>query len=202
MEGPLDRIPTKRSTGVEAIHDDGRPVGGTLLGFWQWAGSDLVGNTLRGWLAEYLVALDLGVAEDPRSEWAAYDLKMQNGTRVEVKASAYVQSWKQQGLSTPRFSIRAARGWDPDTDTVAAHPTRSSDVYVFCLLAHRDQATLDPCNVSQWTFFVIPTTMLEKQLGTQKSVGVTTLRRIGAKEVRFGSISSAVQEALHPTFWA
>ena len=196
MAGSLDRIHTVRRTGLEVIHRNGHPVGGSLLDFWKWAGSDLVGNTFRGWLAEYFVALDLGIADGMRSEWTAYDLEMEDGTKVEVKTSAYVQSWKQKGLSSPRFSIRRALGWDPDTDTFTEHPMRPSDIYVFCLHKHRDQATLDVCNVSQWTFFVIPTKVIDDELDSQKSVGVATLRRIGASEVPFGKIRQTVTNML------
>ena len=196
MARSLDRIHPVRRTGREEIHHNGHPVGGSLLGFWQWAGSGLEGNTFRGWLAEYLVALDLGIAHGVRSGWIAYDLEMEDGTKVEIKSSAYVQHWKQKGLSTPRFSIRPALGWDPDTDTYTEHPRRASDYYVFCLHKHRDQATLDVLNVSQWTFFVIPTKAIDDKLDSQKSVGVTTLRRIGACEVPFGKIRQTVTNML------
>ena len=196
MAGSLDRIHPVRRTGLEVIHRNGHPVGESVLDFWKWAGSDLVGNTFRGWFAEYLVALALGIAHGVRSDWIAYDLEMEDGTKVEVKTSAYVQSWKQKDLSTPRFSIRLALGWDPDTDTFTKRPIRSSDFYVFCLHKHRDQATLDVCNVSQWTFFVIPTQVIDDDLGRQKSVGVATLRQIGASEVPFGKIRQTVTNML------
>jgi hypothetical protein len=66
----------------------------TLLDFWQWAYSDLLSNTNRGRLAEFIVAraLSLGLT-DVRIEWDAVDLVTPTGVKVEVKSAAYLQSW-------------------------------------------------------------------------------------------------------------
>ena len=65
---------TARLSGRENFHRDGKQTGHRLLDFWSWADSELLSNTLRGRLAEYLVAVDLGIANEVRSEWIAYDL--------------------------------------------------------------------------------------------------------------------------------
>ena len=197
MTGTLATIRAKRKTGCEPIRRPGnRGDVGTLLGFWQWAGSDLVGNTVRGWLAEYLVALDLGIADGARTEWAPHDLTMADRTRVEVKTSAYVQSWSQKGHSTPRFSIRPAIGWGPEGGFSANPPERSSDVYVFCLHKHRDQATICPLDGAQWNFFVVPTKVIDARLGNQKTVGISTLCDVGARQSPFGEIKKTISTVL------
>jgi hypothetical protein len=61
-------------TGNEAFHRDRAPVGPRRVDFWRWANSDLLGNALRGVIAEYLVATDIGMTPGGRVEWAAYDL--------------------------------------------------------------------------------------------------------------------------------
>ena len=95
MTNDLSKFIALRFTGDEAIvGSDAR-----LLDFWQWAGSNLMGNVNRGVFAEYLVALDLGIACGTREEWAPCDLVMPDGTRIEVKTSAYLQDWKQNALS-------------------------------------------------------------------------------------------------------
>jgi hypothetical protein len=188
----LGRILPERLSGSEPLHDRGTAVGGSVLDFWQWAGSDLVANTFRGWLAEYIVARALGIPRDVRQDWLAYDLEA-HGVRIEVKASAYVQSWAQKKLSTPKFSIRPARAWDPDTDTMTDTVGRRSDVYVFCLHAHTVQETLNPLDVSQWQFYVVPTEAIDKELTNQKTVGLTTLEQLGAKACRFDELGDVVQ---------
>jgi hypothetical protein len=49
---------------------------------------------MRGVLAEYIVALAMGIdtEEGVRREWDAYGLVLGDGTKVEVKSAAYIQS--------------------------------------------------------------------------------------------------------------
>ncbi len=46
----------------------------TVCDYWTWAFSDVLGNTERGVLAEYFVALALKVDHTPRKNWLPYDL--------------------------------------------------------------------------------------------------------------------------------
>ena len=62
MTDSLGLIQAERKRGDEQIHHSGQPIGSTVGDYWQWACSDLLMNTERGVLAEYLVALALGVA--------------------------------------------------------------------------------------------------------------------------------------------
>ena len=76
----------------------GERVGNSLrlLDYWRWSGSVLLDNTARGILAEFLIAAALGLHDkEPRREWDECDIRMESGTSIEVKSSAYVQSWKQ-----------------------------------------------------------------------------------------------------------
>ena len=67
----------------------------TMLDYWVWAFSDLMGNTERGVLAEYLVARAIRAKRPVRNSWAAYDIDSPDGTKIEVKSASYVQSWHQ-----------------------------------------------------------------------------------------------------------
>jgi hypothetical protein len=195
----LTRVPPKRFTGAEPFHIGKQLVGATLLDFWQWAGSDLLSNTFRGWVAEFIVACDLGIASGIRRDWEGFDLLTPDGIRIEVKTSGYVQTWKQKRLSTPSFSIRAAYAWDPHTDTFSPEKARYSDVYVFCLHHHKDKATADPRDLTQWIFYVAATSMLDARYGNRKSVKLTDLESIGLQPVSYGIIGSAIREALRRT---
>jgi len=64
----------------------------TLGDYWQWSGSSLLDNTECGIVAEFLVALALGLTESPRLEWASFDLETAVGAKIEVKSAAYLQS--------------------------------------------------------------------------------------------------------------
>jgi len=81
---------TKFSGGPDSIN---RRV---VSDFWQWAYSDLMQNTERGVLAEYIVAVLLGVDDKLRVPWLAYDLKLPDGKTVEVKTMSRLQAWFQK----------------------------------------------------------------------------------------------------------
>ena len=117
--------------------------------FLAWAYDDLLTNTTRGVLAEYIVAKALGIRDTKRVEWDQYDLEI-DGVKVEVKSAAYVQTWEQTRLSKIMFGIRPAKGWDARTNISATSAQRSADVYVFCLLEGEDREHIDPLDVEQW----------------------------------------------------
>ena len=192
MTGSLDQYKPQRRSGDEELPS------GVLRDFWRWIGSDLVGNTTRGLFAEYLVGLAVGAltgkdADGVRDEWAAHDLVTPDGITIEVKSSAYLQTWRQEKEATPRFGIARTQAWDSATGKSSEEKGRWSDVYVFCLLHHRSKATLDPRDVNQWTFFVLSTALVEEKLGDQKGIGLGKLRELGAKEVCFDEIADAVR---------
>ena len=105
----------------------------TIGDFWSWAYSDILSNRNRSVFAEFLVASALGITDNPRIEWNAVDLRYQD-ISIEVKSAAYVQSWKQDKLSSIRFDISKKKSWDAETNQVSHESVRSADMYVFCLL--------------------------------------------------------------------
>lgn len=80
-----------------------------LLEFWQWSQSNLLNNTLRGTIAEFIVAKAVNATNTIRVEWDAYDLITPEGLKIEVKSAAYLQSWQQERDSSIQFSIRPAK---------------------------------------------------------------------------------------------
>jgi len=190
--------PVLPKSGEELFQENGRSVGIKLLDFWQWSSSDLLSNTLRGRLAEFLVASALGVATRPRVEWDAIDVTSRSGVKVEVKSSAYLQSWRGKP-SRITFSIQSKRAWSWDDNSLATHPARTADVYVFCLLDHQDSETVDVMNLNQWRFFVLATRELEAGLGQQKTISLTTLQILNAREVKYSDLAEAVEFAARGT---
>lgn len=194
--GDYGRLRAERRSRHEHFHDGMGELGFNLLSFWEWSSSDVVSNATRGILAEYLVAQALGAAGGVRDEWAAYDLLLPDETTVEVKSAAYVQSWHQEKLSTITFGCRKTLAWDPETNQMANEKCRQAEVYVFALLAHRDQATLDPLDVAQWEFYVIPTAWLDQRSRSQHSITLPSLRALHKRpHWAFGDLAEAVAEA-------
>jgi len=196
----LPRLQAKRLSGSEPFHHEGQRVAFDVLDFWRWSTSDLVLNTTRGVLAEYIVAKALGISTDcVRDSWTAYDLLTANGVRVEVKSAAYIQSWAQDRLSTIQFVVPKRLGWDPETNETDTEPRRHADVYVFALLAHEEQETLDPLNLSQWQFWAVPTKVLDDRERSQHSITLNSLRGLAGDPVTFAGLSDAVHRAAGTT---
>src|SRR3982751_3188147 len=83
----------------------------TVLDFWQYAFSTLGDNILRGKLAEFLVEVALKDLKDVgiSASWADWDIKDFDGTKIEVKCSAYIQNWDQSSYSQIRFTRLQAK---------------------------------------------------------------------------------------------
>ena len=196
MTEDLGHIPVRKQLGSEMFTDGGADLGFDLLGFWQWSDSDLVANTARGILAEYLVARALGVdVSGVRDGWAAYDLATPSGVKVEVKSAAYLQSWHQTKPSSISFSVPKTRAWDVATGLYEDVARRQADVYVFAILAHREKATLNPMDVSQWEFHVVATSLLNDRVGSHGFLALRTLTRLSRGPRSYGELPKAVEAA-------
>lgn len=175
----LERIKSEPKTGQEQLIYNEKQLGFTVLDFWRWSTSDILSNTIRGGFAEFIVAtalnLDMKVLRD---EWSAYDLKTPEGIRIEIKCSAYIQSWFQRTLSTISFSTKPSYYWDSFTNKFSNIKLRHADVYVFCLLNHVEQLTIDPLNMNQWEFYVLATQQLNEYKRSQHSITLKSLRRL------------------------
>ncbi len=158
--------------------------------FLDWAYPNLLTNTIRGVLAEYIVAKACGVDGKPRIEWHRYDLDI-DGIWVEVKSSAFVQSWTQDGASKITFNIRATQGWDEPTNDYEASAQRSAHVYVFCLLNGKLGGAINPLDVAQWTFYVLPASKLPEQ----KTIRIGPLIHLRPRQCKYDELKAAICDA-------
>ena len=147
----------------------------TLGDFWSWAYSDVLNNRNRSILAEFIVGSALGVLDTPRIEWDAVDLRYK-GRKIEVKSAAYLQSWSQDRPSVIRFDIAKKRAWDAKTNAYVSEPTRSADCYVFCLYPETDPNQANILDIAAWQFYVLPTWLINREFGDQKSVGIKRIQ--------------------------
>jgi hypothetical protein len=193
-EGDFPPLLLTRKNGAEPLRGDGAPGDATVTDFWRWAMSDLIGNTARGVLAEYIVARALGLTSGARIEWDAYDLKTPGGVKIEVKSAAYLQSWYQKKLSRIVFSIRPARAWDATTNELDSLARRQADIYVFCLLKHKDKATIDPLDLDQWEFYVVRTADLNARYGAQRGLALSSLLTLAPRRATYKELAACVEE--------
>ena len=68
-------------------------------------------------------------------------------------------------------------------------------MYVFCVLAHLNDQTINPLELTQWEFYILPTSTLDSSLGDQKTVSLSRLKEIGAVALGYDQIRNAVLEA-------
>lgn len=177
-------------------------AGGETLGdFWAWGYSNILTNNLRGVFAEFLVGTALGVTDGTRTEWDAFDLlykgaEMEEDAKIEVKSSAYLQSWDQEKPSTIVWSVGKRYAVDPTTNDWTEKKERHAHCYVFCVYPEREDR--DPAKVldlEKWEFHVVPTTVIDEELGNQKTVALGRIRAL-TDPVGYSRLRERVDEAL------
>jgi len=189
-------IPSKKlDPNQSVVNSNGQKIA-SLVDFWSWAYSDLMGNTERGILAEYLVACSLGIQKEARISWDKYDLLF-DGIKIEVKTSGYLQTWEQEKLSQISFGIPKTKGWNAITNQMDTVEKRQADIYAFCVHKHTDQSTVNPLDVLQWDFYILPTQVLDEKAGKQKSISLHTLIKYGAKKCEYDTLRSAIKMLWH-----
>ena len=170
--------------------------GKTLGDFWSWGFSNILSNATRGVFAEFIVGCALGAIDKPRVEWDAYDF-IYKGKGIEVKSSAYIQSWRQIRPSHITFDIAPKRSLNANTNAYDGSPGRSADCYVFCLFKELDEEKVDVLDISQWEFYVLSTEFINQKLGKQKSISLNPLRKL-CNPVSFEGIKPNVDKILGP----
>lgn len=178
---------------VAALTGDETIVSGIRVrDFWSWGFSDLRMNTTRGMLAQFLVARAL---EDPRPTdegWGNYDVLTPEGTRVEVKSSAYLQSWRQSRFSEIVFRNLTGHAWS-DTEGYTAERVVRADVFVFAVHTCQDPSSYDMLEATAWQFRVVPASLIEK-LGV-RGLGWSTLIKHAPQAVPWAGLRTAVRHA-------
>jgi len=181
------------------IGPDGLPWGDETVGrFWSWAFSDLLANTTRGQLAEFIVGAALNALPPFANRWESYDLLTPDGVRLEVKSAGLRQAWHQERPSLPRFSIRTAFPWDAATNRWGEAQGRNSDVYVFALHEETSLEHANPLDLRQWSFRALATQEVERLLASQKSVGLTRLSQLAPHAGTVDELPRLLAQALQP----
>ena len=162
----------------------------TVLDFWRFALGDLRMNNARGYLAEFIVTRALGIAAQ-RVEWAEYDVLFDN-IKIEVKSSAYLQSWEQPRLSRITFTGLKGTRYTPRGGYDPAGKQFNADVYVFGVQTATDHASYNVLDLTQWAFYVLPRTTLESR--GYGSISLPALAEL-APTIRLDGLRDAVLAA-------
>lgn len=163
-----------------------------LLDYWRWSGSNLLDNTTRGILAEFLIAAVLNLHKKPRREWDESDIRMPSGTSIEVKSSAYVQSWEQPKPSVIEFGIAPHRSWNAETGEYREGVKRWANIYVFCVF--KGEEPLHPLDTSKWDFYVIPTEVLNQKRPEQKTIRLSSLEKLLPRKCCYADLKKTISD--------
>ncbi|WP_147272017.1 hypothetical protein [Marinilabilia salmonicolor] len=146
-------------------------------------------------IGEYIVTKAMGIFRSPESSWESFDILSPEGIKIEVKTAGLVQIWQQKKPSVPSYDIKQKSGWSGETSEYDGIITRQADVYVFCLHHEKDPATCNPLSSDAWSFYVVATNDIDQKLGTQKSVGISTIENIlGCRPVSYDELSGKIIE--------
>ena len=155
--------------------------------FYNWAYSDLLVNNQRGHLAEFIVAKALNIDSQKRLEWDPYDLKY-NNIKIEIKSCAYVQAWEQKQFSKISFDIAPTRLYDYEKECYSDECKRQADIYIFCLLKHKDRKTINPLDMEQWEFYIATTSFLNSHFENQKQIALSKLTKNNIEPLKYNQI--------------
>ena len=184
-------------TGNEEFTLHGKSAGITVMDFWCWAFSDLIDNTLRGVLAEFLVYSSLNriVPHDTqmRENWLPFDVTSRSGRRIEVKSGAYIQAWTPENIFAQiRFDIGKKLAWYNATATSSTVAKRNCDLYVFCLFTAKtkDISLLD---LDYWDFYVLPTSVLDEKVSDQKEIALSSLLKLDPVKTDYAGLGAVIE---------
>lgn len=181
--------------GTEEFILHGTSAGITVMDFWRWAFSDLIDNTQRGVMAEFLVYSSLYefTFKQMRRNWLPFDITSPSGRRIEVKSAAYIQAWTPENISAQiRFDIGKKLAWDNATATYAANAKRNCDLYVFCLFIAmtKDTSLLD---LDYWDFYVLPTSVLNEKIPNQKGISLSSLLKLEPIKTDYAGLGAVIE---------
>lgn len=183
----LEPGPLQALTGSEPILP-----GIMVRDLWAWAMGDLRLNTNRGALAQFLVANAVGDDRLMDDGWGNFDVRSETGITIEVKSSAYWQSWKQTRPSDIKFSGLMGKPWSEETGYGPESIVRA-DVFVFALNTCVDHRAYDPLRLTDWQFFVVPGYVIQQR--GMKSISLGPLKRLAPPPVSWDGIADAVRLA-------
>ncbi len=166
------------------------------LDFLDYSTSKLLALNFRGNVALHIVTYAIGITNNAyywfENDYLYNGLITRNSLKIEVKSAAYLRSWKQDKLSKILFDVQPTENWvEPDKKNTKTK--RQSDVYVFCLLAHKDKSTVDPLDVSQWDFYILDTKVLNDKALLQKKITLSFLLGLNPVKAGYDELASLLK---------
>ena len=87
-------------------------------------------------------------------------------------------------------------GIQPTRSSLSKDSTRSrkADIYIFCVLSHKDKETVNPLALEQWDFYVLPTSILNTEIPNQKTITLPSLLSLKPVCATYENLASAIRK--------
>lgn len=165
--------------------------------FVKWAYGNLLNNTTRAVVGEYLVHKALDSSTKQRIDWDAYDI-LYKGFKIEVKSSGYLQTWNKEGqYSKINFDISKKDPWISEKNQYFGKKCRYSDLWVFCVHLEKGITRANSLDESQWEFYCVTSEWLNQEFCDQKSVGLSILHKKGINPVSFDKLKITIDKLIN-----
>lgn len=151
-----------------------------IYDFWLYKYSNIY--NLQEIIAEFIIEKALGLDKSQNIDsWTLYDLKYRN-YRIEIKETSYYHPWNEKGkISKQRiFGITKANSNYDDSNSENRFE-RQNDIYVFCLNTGTTKEESNPMNLNNWEFYIIPTYVINKVCGDNKTISLGRVRKLTDK---------------------
>lgn len=186
-------------TGNEEFTLHGASAGISVKDYWSWAYSDLIDNTQRGVMAEFIVYYTHKPNYPPpprtqmRENWLPFDVTSPSGRRIEVKSAAYIQAWTPENIFAQiRFDIGRKLAWDNATASYSSEAKRNCDLYVFCLFTAKTK-DISLLNLDYWDFYVLPTSVLNEKMPEQKGISLSSLLKLEPVKTDYAGLGAVIE---------
>lgn len=173
----------------------------SILEFWQYGFSNLNSNVLRGALAEFIVENllkeknEIGI----RNPWGDFDVLYKN-KKVEVKCSSYLQDWDQNEHSKINFCGLKAKDlyWSSAVSPFSNDNTRNykADIYVLCLVKHKDPKTLNLLDLDQWSFYILKREQLKDVSNNGNTISLVKLAKNNVTPMRHKEVKNHLDKII------
>lgn len=173
------------------------PSGFTLGDFWSWAFSDLLDHDVRAAFAQFVVCLGLDRTALPRVSWTGGDLPYR-GRSLRVVHLGHVAAWDVDAPATVWQGAEGERDphWSRQRDAVVELGGEgAADCWIVSHDPRRDPRALDPLDVAEWEFFVLPHHAVELEAGPERVLALRRMRFL-AEPVDHAGLRQRVDQVL------
>jgi hypothetical protein len=178
-------------TGTEVFTSNGKPTGMDILDFWKWNKSNLLEKKTRNELARFIVARALDNGSPVKEKFPSWELESSSGKRLSVRSDAFYENGKIKKNSQLKFSILGHMG-DKNTPGFTGFQRRWSDVFIFSVLITKDPEMVDPLDLDQWNFYVVPTRVLDEKDRNSSHITLGALLGIDHTVCKFHELKKAI----------